>query len=74
MTEAAEAHRLDTSWQRDRETLSAAGYAIRVIRDRPGIVETHVADQALRAALRRGEIAVHRGRIRGAFPKVSPKS
>lgn len=34
---------LDVSWQRDRETLRGAGYEIRVIRDRPGLVEAQVS-------------------------------
>jgi hypothetical protein len=34
---------LDVSWTRDRETLVAAGYDLRVIRERPGLVEAQVS-------------------------------
>ena len=34
---------LDVSWNRDREALVAAGYPLRILRERPGIVEAEVA-------------------------------
>ena len=33
---------LDASWRKDRETLLDAGYELRVVRDRPGLVEARV--------------------------------
>jgi hypothetical protein len=35
---------LDASWRADRDLLEASGYAVRVIRDRPALVEAEVGD------------------------------
>ena len=35
---------LESSWQRDRELLTAQGWPLRVIRDRPGLVEAEVSN------------------------------
>jgi hypothetical protein len=42
---------LDASWQADRAALESAGYELRVLRERPGLVEAEVSDGADRARL-----------------------
>jgi hypothetical protein len=42
---------LDASWQADRAALESAGYELRVLRERPGLVEAEVSDGTDRARL-----------------------
>jgi hypothetical protein len=78
---------LTVSWQADRASLEAGGYAVRVFRERPGFVEAEVLSDdnivivqwardsgdtiALRAALANGQVTFHQGSIRGAMPRLA---